>query len=1139
MSSGEFSDVPQRVEIVSVSEGDASSDTSESVVDPEGSASLSTLHPNQNSTVTVLVTEAPKASSGTIVAEGLEYEIRADGVSVALVGTAFAVATDIAVPSVICSGDDEYVVTMIGNDGRPTDGSARKGVFGDAPISSIYLPATVSEIAEGAFSGCSSLVRIDVSPDNPTYSSFEGMLFSKDLTRLLSVPEGKEGVALIPDQAQTVPASAFSRCGGLSFIQVGMGCAAFSSEHGILFSKDMKTLIACPPSIGRTACVPETVEHVAPGAFSGCQDLVSLVVLGRVLDIDATSFEDQVRANAVIALPAGSDYEERSSMWKAAGFTRFAVQAEPGDSASPKDDAGSSASGLAFRLLDDRTLEASWQGEDDPSGDLSIPASAELEGITYQVTALAEDAFAGRSGFSSATVPASVTTIGERAFAECADLQSIELPEGLRAIGSSAFEGSGLSALTIPASVEAVGSRAFADCALLGRVVALGRPEVASDVLASCANVSLYCPHEDDAAYPWNVGLPASGNHLMPYGAVLSPEALELEVGEDADLFAEGSLEAPSEVEASFSYAAKSLSVSQDGLVSGKAPGSSDVTVVLSLDGSEIARSARSVEVSSESAPAALGAELLSGDLPTTGGATDHDAWWSFDEATGTLTIGTRDKSAIIDSLWSTGDTTPTEGHWSGLREKVKRVVMEPGIQAQDARNWFHGMEQLVDVSEAYVPIGTRDASQMFMRCTSLAELPEGFTLPESVVYTWGMFRKCTSLVSLPAGFTIPQKALTTDGMFDACYALVSLPEGFSMPKGIRNMRTMFQKCISLVSLPTGFTLGHCEKTVDMSQAFFGCSSLSALPEGFRLPPNLGSSHPSCPQGVENAFGGCDRLTVLPTSFDFPPEAVNAIKDNPDYNTWFSTSRQTILYYAGKNRSVLEYDWTSQNRVLVTPNDPAHPLPEGSALVSFVIPASTGSGWDPYTTLLSDGTTSMVADPGDPKRFGYPFEGWYWDETFTRKVDFTRDIVSDDMTVYGKFGEPLLRCVVPLDAGLEVDASGAVSSAALEFASNTALPTEVAGVRSALGEGAAKLFPDAAQRSNVRVRLAAGDGDVGFKLDGGRAALALDMAASTGFADAQIVNGSLTLDLGGAQLNYHEEAVGDVARLVWTVSIVR
>ena len=418
------------------------------------------------------------------------------------------------------------------------------------------------------------------------------MLFDKGLTELLLVPEGKEGAATIPDQTVTVLASTLSHGVKLTAVMVGNGSAAFTSVDGVLYSFDKAKALYCPAGAGDAVALPAETAEIGPGAFADAP-LASIVASGFVQTIDPSAFSDDVKANAVVALAGGDNYDARKAVWEGAGFSRFAEPAQPGDTEGPDDE----TSGFAYTLLDDYTLAVSWKGRGGPEGELVIPSSAELGGTIYRVSAIEDGGFSGLGQVSSAVIPSGVTAIGDAAFSGCASLASVSLAEGLRSIGAQSFAGTALEQVKVPASVANVGSGAFADCGALSRIVAhTNNVDVAGDAFAGCTNVGIYCPFEESGEYPWNPGLVASGNHVLPYGLALSGEPLVLEVGEEADLFEGGVREVPEGMEIAYSYSATVMSVDA-GVVTAKKAGTADVAVVLEMGGEVLARAIRTVEV--------------------------------------------------------------------------------------------------------------------------------------------------------------------------------------------------------------------------------------------------------------------------------------------------------------------------------------------------------------------------------------------------------------------------------------------------------------------------------------------------------------------------------------------------------------
>ena len=61
------------------------------------------------------------------------------------------------------------------------------------------------------------------------------MLFTKDLTRLLLVPEGMEDTAYLPDTTDTVPVGALSHSAQLTSVSIGESCTTFTTQNGILY----------------------------------------------------------------------------------------------------------------------------------------------------------------------------------------------------------------------------------------------------------------------------------------------------------------------------------------------------------------------------------------------------------------------------------------------------------------------------------------------------------------------------------------------------------------------------------------------------------------------------------------------------------------------------------------------------------------------------------------------------------------------------------------------------------------------------------------------------------------------------------------------------------------------------------------
>ena len=94
----------------------------------------------------------------------------------------------------------------------------------------ISLPASLEEYDRYDFTGCPNLTTIEVSPDNLTFKSIDGVLLSKDGTQLLQVPPAKDGAYTVPDGVTDIEYNAF-HSSRLSEVTIPEGIAKLDSFY--------------------------------------------------------------------------------------------------------------------------------------------------------------------------------------------------------------------------------------------------------------------------------------------------------------------------------------------------------------------------------------------------------------------------------------------------------------------------------------------------------------------------------------------------------------------------------------------------------------------------------------------------------------------------------------------------------------------------------------------------------------------------------------------------------------------------------------------------------------------------------------------------------------------------------------------
>jgi hypothetical protein len=122
---------------------------------------------------------------------------------------------------------------------------------------------------------------------------------------------------------------------------------------------------------------------------------------------------------------------------------------------------------LVTSTADGKTT-VSFTGSKEDTAKVTIPSTVEIDGVTYEVTAVAANAFSGNKKLTTVTIPSTVTAIEKNAFKGCTSLKSIVIPKNVTAIGASAFNGcKSLKSIVIPKNVKTIGDKAFANCTKL------------------------------------------------------------------------------------------------------------------------------------------------------------------------------------------------------------------------------------------------------------------------------------------------------------------------------------------------------------------------------------------------------------------------------------------------------------------------------------------------------------------------------------------------------------------------------------------------------------------------------------------------------------------------------------------------
>lgn len=149
---------------------------------------------------------------------------------------------------------------------------------------------------------------------------------------------------------------------------------------------------------------------------------------------------------------------------KECGKTKTEVVAklpEPEKNAVIEDNTGND-----YKVTDSEKKEVTYKAPAEKSAKtVTVPASVQINGVTYKVTKVDDKAFKGNTTITKVVVPSSVTTIGAEAFSGCKNLTSVSVPKNVTTIGKNAFKGCAkLTKVTLPAKTTKIGAGAFDGC---------------------------------------------------------------------------------------------------------------------------------------------------------------------------------------------------------------------------------------------------------------------------------------------------------------------------------------------------------------------------------------------------------------------------------------------------------------------------------------------------------------------------------------------------------------------------------------------------------------------------------------------------------------------------------------------------
>lgn len=432
----------------------------------------------------------------------LTYSVTADGITITDCDT--SLSGDVVLPDTI----DSLPVTVIG----------KQAFQSCSKITAITLPSSVKAIEMQAFSYCSTLESVTL---NEGLETLETYVFESS-SKLTDIH--------IPASLTTIPQRAFQDSSVVKFTVSADNANYTADSYGVIYSKDMTKLLQYPTANEATAyTIPEGVTDILSYAFFGSKKLTSVTIPETVINIEEQAFRSCNRL-ASITVP---DSTETIGSYAFQGTGIESVHIGSGVK-SIGDRAFDYCTKLKSATVSEANKyffsDSNGIIYDKINGVISVlpqRLSLQVYNVPDGITEIADITLP--SSLTELHIPASVTKFDKYCVADCNKLKSItvdtannkyssdsqgilydefkvnlilcppatentsiKVPYGVESINGSSFKScTNLKEITIPRSVTGVGVDAFKDCTALETVNFTGTEAQWNSIKFSSGNSTL------------------------------------------------------------------------------------------------------------------------------------------------------------------------------------------------------------------------------------------------------------------------------------------------------------------------------------------------------------------------------------------------------------------------------------------------------------------------------------------------------------------------------------------------------------------------------------------------------------------------------------------------------------------------
>ena len=244
-------------------------------------------------------------------------------------------------------------------------------------LTSISIPENVMEIHSQAFRWCYALESINVVNSNNWFCSYDGVLFNKDKTILVTCPIAKSSPYTVPNGVNTIETGAFEECNISEVI------------------------------------IPDSVKHIGESAFLGCMNLSKVRLSNNLTVIEPYTFQVCPKLLQIELPDSIESIEHEAFTGCGLQYVRFSANLK-------------SIGSSAFEMCDNlAVLNLPLSLEKIDSSAFVLCSHIKAITIPDHITVVERETFAHCYDLQYVSIPAETTEIREVALDNCSDLKSM------------------------------------------------------------------------------------------------------------------------------------------------------------------------------------------------------------------------------------------------------------------------------------------------------------------------------------------------------------------------------------------------------------------------------------------------------------------------------------------------------------------------------------------------------------------------------------------------------------------------------------------------------------------------------------------------------------------------------------------